>query len=156
MSLPRTLTEPTPPPGPTRTAPGEAPAPQPAGPRRVALALGPSPQQTRELEAQLRKRLRFSALLVVAFFAAEIGIYLPFALPRLRDAPWEAFTGLTAGPVGPGKTSRIKLGQALAGRYLQVIYVPDEDPSSIFVITAYELRGKAKKAYRRRQRRKPR
>jgi hypothetical protein len=52
--------------------------------------------------------------------------------------------------------SRMKLGQTLAGRYLQVIYVPDEEPSSVFVITAYELRGKAKKAYRRRQRRKPR
>jgi hypothetical protein len=37
-----------------------------------------------------------------------------------------------------------------------IIYVPDEDPESVFVITAYELRGKAKTAYRRRQRRKPR
>jgi hypothetical protein len=36
------------------------------------------------------------------------------------------------------------------------IYVPDEDPESVFVITAYELRGKAKTAYRRRQRSKPR
>jgi hypothetical protein len=52
--------------------------------------------------------------------------------------------------------SRMKLGQTLAGRYLQVIYVPDEDPNSVFVITAYELRGKAKRAFRRRQRRKPR
>lgn len=52
--------------------------------------------------------------------------------------------------------SRMKLGQTLAGRYLQVIYVPDENPASVFVITAYELRGKAKKAFRRRQRRKPR
>jgi hypothetical protein len=63
---------------------------------------------------------------------------------------------------GPGedfsaaRDSRMKLGQTAAGRYLQVIYVPDEDPKSVFVITAYELRGKAKKAYRRRQRRKPR
>jgi hypothetical protein len=61
---------------------------------------------------------------------------------------------------GPGedvpaaRDSRMKLGQTAAGRYLQVIYVPDEDPNSVFVITAYELRGKAKKAYRRRQRRK--
>jgi hypothetical protein len=45
------------------------------------------------------------------------------------------------------RNSRMKLGQTLAGRYLQVIYVPDEDPASVFVITAYELRGKAKKAY---------
>jgi len=57
----------------------------------------------------------------------------------------------------PGtRNSRIKLGQTAAGRYLQVIYVPDEDPECVFVITAYELRGKAKTAYRRRQRRKPR
>jgi hypothetical protein len=63
---------------------------------------------------------------------------------------------------GPGedlpaaRASRMKLGQTSAGRYLQVIYVPDEEPDSVFVITAYELLGKAKKAYRRRQRRKPR
>jgi len=63
---------------------------------------------------------------------------------------------------GPGedlpgsRDSRLKLGQTAAGRYLQVIYVPDEDPNSVFVITAYELRGKAKRAFRRRQRRKPR
>lgn len=54
------------------------------------------------------------------------------------------------------RDSRMKLGQTLAGRYLQVIYVPDVEPDSVFVITAYELRGKAKKAYRRRRRRKPR
>lgn len=52
--------------------------------------------------------------------------------------------------------SRIKLGRTTAGRYLQVIYVPDEDSESVFVITAYELRGKARNAYRRRQRRRPR
>jgi hypothetical protein len=51
--------------------------------------------------------------------------------------------------------SRRKIGQTLAGRYLQVFYVPDEDPTSVFVITAYDLRGKAKRAFRRRQRRKP-
>jgi hypothetical protein len=57
----------------------------------------------------------------------------------------------------PGtRDSRMKLGQTAAGRYLQVIYVPDEDPDNVFVITAYELRGKAKLAYRRRQWRKPR
>lgn len=52
----------------------------------------------------------------------------------------------------PGsRDARIKLGRTVAGRYLQVIYVPDDDPDSVFVITAYELHGKAKKAYRRRQ-----
>jgi hypothetical protein len=50
------------------------------------------------------------------------------------------------------RNSRMKLGQTDAGRYLQVIYVPDQDPQSAFVITAYELRGKAKQAYRRRRR----
>ena len=50
--------------------------------------------------------------------------------------------------------SRMKLGQTQAGRYLQVIYVPDPEPESVFVITAYELKGNARRAYRRRQRRK--
>jgi len=63
---------------------------------------------------------------------------------------------------GPGEDlpakrgARMKLGQTAAGRYLQLIYVPDEDRDSVFVITAYELSGKAKTAFRRRQRRKPR
>jgi len=52
--------------------------------------------------------------------------------------------------------ARMKIGQTAVGRHLQVIYVPDEDSESVFVITAYELRGKAKMAFRRRQRRKPR
>ena len=40
------------------------------------------------------------------------------------------------------------LGRTLAGRYLRVVYVPDPDPNSVFVITAYELRGKPLIAYR--------
>ncbi len=90
MSLPRTLTEP-PAPGRALAHPGDVPAPRPAGPRQVALVLGPAPQ-TRELESQLRKRLRWSALLVVAFAAADLAIYLPFTLARLLADPWEAFT----------------------------------------------------------------
>jgi hypothetical protein len=35
-----------------------------------------------------------------------------------------------------------------------VIYVPDPEPDSVFVITAYELVGKPLKAYRRRGRRR--
>jgi hypothetical protein len=54
------------------------------------------------------------------------------------------------------RDSRRKIGQTAAGRVLQVFYVPDEDPDSVFAITAFELRGKAKKAFRRRQRRKRR
>jgi hypothetical protein len=50
--------------------------------------------------------------------------------------------------------SRVAIGQTRAGRFLRVIYVPDPEPDSIFVITAYELRGKPLTAYRRRQRRK--
>ena len=50
--------------------------------------------------------------------------------------------------------ARVAIGQTRAGRALRVIYVPDPEPDSIFVITAYELRGKPLVAYRRRQRRK--
>jgi hypothetical protein len=61
---------------------------------------------------------------------------------------------------GPGEdlaaknNARMKLGQSGAGRYIQVVYVPDDQPESVFVITAYELQGKSKQAFRRRQRRK--
>jgi hypothetical protein len=49
--------------------------------------------------------------------------------------------------------SWVALGQTDAGRYLRVIYVRDPTPDSVFVITAYDLDGKALKAYRRRMRR---
>jgi hypothetical protein len=61
---------------------------------------------------------------------------------------------------GPGEDrpgqegSRIAIGQTSAGRYLRVIYVPDPEPNSVFVVTAYELKGKPLTAYRRRRRRK--
>jgi hypothetical protein len=52
----------------------------------------------------------------------------------------------------PGRDdSRIAIGQTAAGRYLRVIYVPDPEPGSVFVITAYELGPKALKALRRRR-----
>jgi hypothetical protein len=47
--------------------------------------------------------------------------------------------------------ARIALGQTEGGRYLRVIYVPDPKPGSVFVIAAYELGEKARKALRRRQ-----
>ena len=50
--------------------------------------------------------------------------------------------------------SRVAIGRTSGGRYLRIIYVPDPEPESIFVITAYELRGKPLMAYRRRRRRK--
>ena len=55
----------------------------------------------------------------------------------------------------PGRAgSRVALGQTASGRYLSVIYVPDNDPRSVFVITAYDLVGRSLAAYRRRRRRK--
>jgi hypothetical protein len=55
----------------------------------------------------------------------------------------------------PGRDgSRIAIGQTRAGRYLRVIYVPDPEPESVFVITACELKGKPLLAYRRRRRRR--
>ena len=50
--------------------------------------------------------------------------------------------------------SRVAIGQTRDGRYLRVIYVPDKESNSIFVITAYDLLGKALIAYRRRMRKR--
>ncbi len=50
--------------------------------------------------------------------------------------------------------SRIAIGQTQAGRYLRVIYVPDPEPDSVFVVSAYDLQGKPLAAYRRRLRQK--
>lgn len=55
----------------------------------------------------------------------------------------------------PGREgSRVAIGRTLGGRYLRVIYVPDREPDQVFVITAYELRGKPLAAFRRRMRRR--
>jgi hypothetical protein len=50
--------------------------------------------------------------------------------------------------------ARVAIGQTEEGRYLRVIYVPEPELGSVFVITAYELDGKALAAYRRRKRRR--
>jgi len=50
--------------------------------------------------------------------------------------------------------SRIAIGQTQQGRYLKVIYVPDPVPYSVFVVTAYDLGLKAKRAIRRKRRKK--
>ncbi len=50
--------------------------------------------------------------------------------------------------------SRVAIGQTKAGRYLRVVYVPDPQSDSVFVVTAYELRGKPLLAYRKRRRRR--
>jgi hypothetical protein len=52
--------------------------------------------------------------------------------------------------------SVIAVGQTRAGRYLRVIYSPDDDGEGIFVITAYDLPSKQLRALRRRLKRKPR
>jgi hypothetical protein len=44
--------------------------------------------------------------------------------------------------------SRMRLGQTEAGRYLQVVYVPDEAGEGVFVVTAYDLSPKAKRGFR--------
>lgn len=55
----------------------------------------------------------------------------------------------------PGREgSRVAMGQTSAGRYLRVIYAPEAEGGSIFVITAYELAGKPLAAFRRRRRKK--
>ena len=51
---------------------------------------------------------------------------------------------------------RLKSGQTEGRAYIQVVYSPEPEGDSVFVITAYPLKGKALKAYRRRQRRKQR
>lgn len=54
-----------------------------------------------------------------------------------------------------GRNSRSIMGQTSGGRLLKVVFVPDDGDSG-FVVTAYELRGKALRAYRRARKRKKR
>lgn len=62
---------------------------------------------------------------------------------------------LSPGEDRPGREgSRVAIGRTTGGRFLKVIYVPNPEPNSIFVITAYDLKGKPLMAYRRRRRRK--
>ncbi len=62
---------------------------------------------------------------------------------------------LRPGEDRPGQDgSRVALGRTRAGRFLRVIYVPDPEPDSVFVVTAFELRGKPLAAYRRRMKRR--
>lgn len=48
--------------------------------------------------------------------------------------------------------SRVAIGGASTERTLRVIYAPGSEPNSVFVITAYDLRGKPLLAHRRRRR----
>ena len=52
------------------------------------------------------------------------------------------------------ESSRVAIGQTRNGRHLRIIYVPDENGQSLFVITAYDLKGKPLEAFRRRMRRR--
>lgn len=49
-------------------------------------------------------------------------------------------------------TSRIAHGRTEAGRYLKIIYIPDPEPLSVFVVTGWQLEGKSLKGMRRRMR----
>ena len=50
--------------------------------------------------------------------------------------------------------ARVAIGQTRAGRYLRVVYVPDPEPESLFVITAFDLGPKALRALKRRRKKK--
>ena len=50
--------------------------------------------------------------------------------------------------------SMVAEGQTDGGRYLRIIYRDFEREGYTFVITAYDLTGKAKQAYRRKRKRK--
>lgn len=65
----------------------------------------------------------------------------------------EAFTRLLED--GGGRDdARVAVGRTDSGRFLRIVYVPDPEPDSVFVITAHELGPKALWALRRRLRRR--
>jgi serine/threonine-protein kinase len=91
MALSRTITEPPSPP--RREQPHDEPTRRPVAAQfRIARVSGDSPQPTTELEEQLRKRLRFSILVVVAYYVAMIGIGLSSVFHRLLTAPMGVIT----------------------------------------------------------------
>jgi hypothetical protein len=58
---------------------------------------------------------------------------------------------------GQGKRgARIAIGQTRGGRYLKVIFAADRFRDGLFVITAYDLGGKALSAFKRRRRKRRR
>ena len=57
----------------------------------------------------------------------------------------------------PGtNNSRVIIGRTSAGRLLKVVIVEDKDGPGIFVVTAYDVVGKALAAFRRRMRKRGR
>lgn len=65
----------------------------------------------------------------------------------------EAFANVLEDGGGEGG-ARVAIGRTDAGRYIRIIYSPDPEPESVFVITAYDLGPKALWALRRRLRRR--
>lgn len=64
---------------------------------------------------------------------------------------------LRPGEDRPGRDgSRVAIGQTRVGRFLRVVYVPELETGDVFVVTAYDLRGRPLTAYRRRMRRRGR
>jgi hypothetical protein len=53
-----------------------------------------------------------------------------------------------------GDDSRVALGKTDSGRYIRIVYVPDPDTDSLFVVTAYDIGPSAKRALMRRMRRR--
>lgn len=66
---------------------------------------------------------------------------------EVLEAPAEDYLGSEA--------SRVAIGPTSTERTLRVIYARDRGPNSVFVIAAYDLRGKPLLAHGRRRRRKP-
>ena len=91
---------------------------------------------------------------------------LRFYMDRETGEPHFVRHGLSEGDVRdvlfgpledrPGQEgARTALGRNREGRYIRVVYVPDREPDSVFVITAYEIGPKSKLALLHRLRRKP-
>src|SRR6185295_3986276 len=94
--------------------------------------------------------------------AYDHGVELRFYIDPLTDEPHIYRHDVTEGEVEevlrnrgddfPGHNeTRIALGSTSSGRHLQVIYLPEPVWDALFVITAYDLRGKALAAFRRRR-----
>jgi hypothetical protein len=69
-----------------------------------------------------------------------------------EEVEWILARPMEDGPSSRG--SRQAIGQTEHGRYLRVIYVPDDEGDGVFVVTAYPVAGTQLKAFRRRQRRR--
>jgi len=63
-------------------------------------------------------------------------------------------TGHCRASENDGSTTRFAIGKTTDGRNLKIIYVPDDDRIGVFIITAYDIRGKELRAFRRRMRRR--